>query len=187
MSFETDKLYREIEDWERAGRKWMINSPRVLREFLEHNDEVLSHLVKQEQELKKMKEEKVKCTLDIDWGKFDADVAKDLFKPMPDTRRPVVHMAQELERKIFTFCLVMGISKIYVWDETETRNGVWTIVWRFDDRRPHGHMCTEHDFTNLIEMSDAEFDALPPSPNTGLVKSWREMMRANRHDPGTEN
>lgn len=26
-------------------------------------------------------------------------------------------------------------------------------------------------------MSDEEFEALPPSPNTGLVKSWREMMR----------
>ena len=128
-------------------------------------------------DFKEASEMRHKCTLDIDWGKFDPDVAKDLFRPLPDTRRLVVRMAQELERKIFTFCLVMGISKIYVWDETETRNGVWTLIWRFDDQRPIGHQCVEHDFTNLIEMSDEEFDSLPPSPNTGLVKSWREMMR----------
>ena len=177
MSFETEKLYREIEDWERAGRKWMSNSPRVLREFLEHNDEVLAQMVKQEQELKKMKEEKVKCTLDIDWGKFDSDVAKDLFKPLPDTRIPAVRMAQELERKIFTYMLFCGLSKIYVWTETHMNGNMWSMEWRFDERRPHGHMCTEHDFTNLLEMSDEEFAALPPSPNTGLVKSWRELMR----------
>jgi len=187
MSIETEKLYREIEDWERAGRKWMINSPRVLREFLEHNDEVLAQMVKQEQELKKMKDEKIKCTLDIDWGKFDADVAKELFKPLPDTRRPVVRMAQELERKIFTYMLFCGLSKIYVWTETHMNGNMWSMEWKFDDHRPSYSYCTEHDFQNLIDMSDEEFNALPPSPNTGLVKSWREMMRAKKHDTGTEN
>ena len=48
---------------------------------------------------------------------------------------------------------------------------------RIPSVRPLGTQCTEHDFNNLLEMSDEEFNALPPSLNTGLIKSWREMMR----------
>lgn len=122
---------------------------------------------------------KIKSTIDLDWGKFDPDVTNDLFKPLPDTRRHVVRMAQELERKIFTYMLFCGISKIYVWTETHMNGNMWSMEYHFDDHRPSYSYCTEHDFQNLIDMSDEEFDALPPSPNTGLVKSWREMMRKN--------
>ena len=111
---------------------------------------------------------------------IDPDVTKELFKTIPDSRLPVVRMAQEMERKVFTYCLFMGISKVYMWTETRTDGNMWSMEWRFDEHRPSGHYCTEHDFTNLLEMSDEEFDKLPTSPNTGLVKSWREMMKKEK-------
>lgn len=113
----------------------------------------------------------------LDWSKVDRKLADELFRPLPDTRIPTVHLAQELERKMFTYMLLAGISKIYTWTETDVRNNIYSFTWKFDDVRPLTRLCTEHDFSNLIEMSDEEFNALPPSPNTGLVKSWREIMR----------
>lgn len=113
----------------------------------------------------------------LDWSKVDQKLGDELFRPLPDTRISTVRLAQELERKMFTYMLLAGISKIYTWTETDVRNNIYSFTWRFDDVRPLNRLCTEHDFQNLIEMSDEEFNALPPSPNTGLVKSWRELMR----------
>lgn len=126
----------------------------------------------------------------IDWSCLDRDVqmsridcseagraiAHELLPPLPDTRIPAVRLAQELERKMFTFMLLAGISKVYVWSESSMRGNVCSLSMRFDDVRP-STQCTEHDYKYLLEMPDEEFNALPPSPNTGLVKSWREMMR----------
>lgn len=113
----------------------------------------------------------------LDWSHVDRNLADELFRPLPDTRIPTVRLAQELERKMFTYMLLAGVSKIYAWTETNVRDNIYSFTWRFDDVRPLNRLCTEHDFQNLIEMSDEEFNALPPSPNTGLVKSWREIMR----------
>ena len=113
----------------------------------------------------------------LDWSRVDRNIGDELFRPVPDTRIPTVRLAQELERKMFTYMLLAGISKIYSWTETDVKDNIYSFTWRFDDVRPLNTQCTEHDFQNLIEMSDEEFNALPPSPNTGLVKSWREIMR----------
>ena len=113
----------------------------------------------------------------LDLSQVDRNIADGLFRPLPDTRIAAVRLAQELERKLFTFMLVAGISRVYTWTESEVNDNTCRVTVRFDDVRPLDTQCTEHDFRNLIEMSDEEFSALPPSPNTGLVKSWREMMR----------
>lgn len=115
--------------------------------------------------------------INIDWSNVDREIADELFLPLPDTRIPSVRLAQELERKMFTFMLLAGISKVYTWTESSVHDNIYSVTLRFDDVRPMDTQCTEHDFGNLLEMSDEEFNALPPSPNTGLVKSWREMMR----------
>lgn len=115
--------------------------------------------------------------IDIDWSQVNREIADELFRPLPDTRITTVRLAQELERKMFTFMLLAGISKIYTWTESSVHDNIYSVTLRFDDVRPLNRLCTEHDFQNLIEMSDEEFNALHPSPNTGLVKSWREMMR----------
>lgn len=113
----------------------------------------------------------------LDWSRVDRNIGDELFRPLPDTRIYTVRLAQELERKMFTYMLLAGISKIYTWTETNVHDNIYSFTWRFDDVRPLNRFCTEHDFQNLIEMSDEEFFALPPSPNSGLVNSWREIMR----------
>ena len=115
--------------------------------------------------------------IDIDWSQVDREIADELFHPLPDTRITTVRLAQEIERKMFTFMLLAGISKVYAWTESSVNDNIYSVKLRFDDVRPMDTQCTEHDFSNLLEMSDEEFNALPPSPNTGLVKSWRETMR----------
>ena len=115
--------------------------------------------------------------INLDWSQVDREIAAELFRPLPDTRIPAVRLAQELERKMFTFMLLAGISKVYTWTESSVHDNIYSVKLRFDDVRPMDTQCTEYDFNNLLEMSDEEFNALPPSPNTGLVKSWRETMR----------
>ena len=115
--------------------------------------------------------------INIDWSNVDRKIADELFRPLPDTRIPSVRLAQELERKMFTFMLLAGISKVYTWTETDVDGSTCRITMLLDDVQPMDTQCTEYDFNNLLEMSDEEFNALPPSSNTGLVKSWREMMR----------
>lgn len=115
--------------------------------------------------------------INLDLSQVDREIADELFRPLPDTRIPAVRLALELERQMFAFMLLAGISKVYTWTESEVHDNICHVTTRFHDVRPMNTQCTEHDFGNLLEMSDEEFNALPPSPNTGLVKSWREMMR----------
>lgn len=115
--------------------------------------------------------------INLDLSQVDREIADELFRPLPDTRILTVRLAQDFERKMFTFMLLAGISKVYTWTESEVHDNIFRVTMRFDDVRPMNTQCTEHDFSNLLEMSDEEFSALPPSPNTGLVKSWRETMR----------
>ena len=113
----------------------------------------------------------------LDLSQVDREIDDEPFRSLPDTRILAVRVEQDLERKMFTFMLQAGISKVYTWTESEVHGNIFRVTMRFDDVRPLDTQCTEHDFNNLIEMSDEEFSALPPSPNTELVKSWREMMR----------
>lgn len=115
--------------------------------------------------------------IDLDYSQVDREIATELFRPLSDTRNPGVRLAQELERQMFAFMLREGISKVYACTESEVHDNIFRVTMRFDDVRPMDTQCTEYDFQNLIEMSDEEFSALHPSPNTGLIKSWREMMR----------
>lgn len=115
--------------------------------------------------------------IDLDYSQVDREIATELFRPFPDTRNPGVRLAQELERQMFAFMLREGISKVYACTESDVHDNICHATTRFHDVLPLGTQCTEYDFGNLLEMPDEEFSALPPSPNTGLVKSWREMMR----------
>lgn len=115
--------------------------------------------------------------INLDLSQVDRKIADELFRPLPDTRILTVRLAQDFERKMFTFMLLAGISKVYTWTESEVHDNIFRVTMRFDDVRPMDTQCTEYDFNNLLEMSDEEFNALPPSPNTGLMKSWRETMR----------
>ena len=115
--------------------------------------------------------------INLDLSQVDREIADELFRPLSDTRITTVRIAQEIERKMFTFMLLAGISKVYTWTDTSVHDNIYSVTLRFDDVRPMDTQCTEYDFQNLIEMSDEDFNALPPSPNTGLIKSWREMMR----------
>ena len=115
--------------------------------------------------------------INLDLSQVDRENADELFRPLPDTRILTVRLAQDFERKMFTFMLLAGISKVYVCTESEVHDNICHVTTRFHDVRPLDTQCTECDFNNLLEMSDEEFYALPPSPNTGLVKSWRETMR----------
>ena len=115
--------------------------------------------------------------INLDLSNVDREIADELFRPLPDTRITTVRLAQEIERKMFTFMLLAGISKVYTWTESSVHDNIYSVKLRFDNVRHMDTQCTEHDFSNLLEMSDEEFNALPPSPNTGLVKSWRETMR----------
>ena len=115
--------------------------------------------------------------INLDLSQVDREIADELFRPLPDTRILTVRLAQDFERKMFTFMLLAGISKVYVCTESEVHDNICHVTTRFHDVRPLDTQCTECDFNNLLEMSDEEFYALPPSPNTGLVKSWRETMR----------
>ena len=115
--------------------------------------------------------------IDLDLSQVDREIATELFRPLPDTRIPSVRLAQELERQMFAFMLRAGISKVYVCTKYDFHDNICHATTRFYDVRPLGTQCTEHDFNNLLEMSDEEFSALPPSSNTGLINSWREMMR----------
>lgn len=116
---------------------------------------------------------------DVDWSLVNKDIRKELFGPRIEPSDHALRMAREFERKVFTFCLVMGISKVYVLDEDErTSDGMWRMEWRLDDRPPVGRPFTEYDFSRLLNMSDEEFAKLPESTNTGLVNSWREMLKS---------
>lgn len=118
--------------------------------------------------------------INLDLSQVDRKNADELFRPLTDTRIIEVRFAQDFERKMFTFMMLAGISKVYTWTESEVHDNIFRVTTRFDDEQPMNTQCTEHDFSNLLEMSDEEFSALPPSSNTGLVKSWREMMMRNR-------
>lgn len=97
--------------------------------------------------------------------------------------RPHSKMAEDFERDLFVTMRVWGVSKVYVVQETTTdKNGIarWDLWFQRD--RPEGKECTEHDFQNLLDMSDAEFSRLPYSPNKYVVEEWRKELQTIRSE-----
>ena len=174
MSIETDRLYREIEDWKKAGRKWMIDSPKVLREFLEHNDDVLRDLVKKETELKE-----IKLGPKIDWGNLRHD--EELDKLLQPTKPLGAELARKAENTIFRSMLEWKVWKIYVWDDFHSNDNTarWDLC--IAPIRPEDKACREQNFAHLVAMSDWHFERLvsrlPKSPNEDIVRKWRDEMR----------
>jgi hypothetical protein len=99
---------------------------------------------------------------------------------MPHSR-PHTKMAEDFERDLFVTMRIWHVSKVYVVQETTTdENGIprWDLWFQRD--RPEGKECTEHDFQNLLDMSDAEFSHLPYSPNKYVVEEWRKEMKEGK-------
>ena len=135
-----------------------------------------------------------KIPISLDWGKIrdDSDLDPEIFKPV---KSPSAEMARRMERDLFIHMKAWHVSKVYFWDEYHTLNGTyrWAVdgTYRWDlcfgPVMPEGVDCREHDFTNLVEMSNLEFErfvrSLPPSPNVDVVREWRREMRGDTGEP----
>lgn len=121
-----------------------------------------------------------KIPISLDWGKIrdDSELDPEIFKPV---KAPSAEMARRMERDLFVRMKAWHVSKVYMWDEYHTENGTYRWDMCFGPVRPEGVACREHDFTNLVNMSNMEFErfvrSLPPSPNTDVVREWRKEMR----------
>lgn len=83
-----------------------------------------------------------------------------------------------MERDLFVHMKAWHVSKVYFWDEYHTMNGTYrwdvngTYRWDlcFGPVMPEGVACREHDFTNLVEMSNLEFERFVRS--LPLPRTW---------------
>lgn len=139
-----------------------------------------------------------KTDIKIDWGDFHPDPEfEKLCQPKFDTHEHIRKMAHDIERNMFLFMTEKRIKKIYVvrefvHDPPMTPNSLeWNGTSRFDmwlsEELPLGHECTEHDFSNLLEMIDSEFENLLQKcsqydDNGIYVKMWREEMLKGEND-----
>ena len=82
-------------------------------------------------------------------------------------------VAERFERNLFELMTEHKIKKVYV-----------TIDYRLDScysglelhiERPKEE-CNEYDFTNLLAMTDEEFEKTKHSKNYETVKKWRDTM-----------
>lgn len=127
-----------------------------------------------------------KIPISLDWGKIrdDSELDQEIFKPV---KMPGVEMARRLERDLFVRMKAWHVSKVYFWDEYHTENGTYRWDMYFGPVMPEGVACREHDFTNLVNMSNMEFErfvrSLPPSPNVDVVREWRREMRGDTGEP----
>ena len=120
------------------------------------------------------------------------DFEKELF---PSTTSPGVKAASEFEKDVFEYALQNRTLKVYVLtfqkiisDESSCR---WELHYGFQkereaalevaksikEREKTEATIKEHDFTDLVTMSEAEFESLPSDKNYNLVKMYRETMR----------
>lgn len=120
------------------------------------------------------------------------DFEKVLF---PSTPSPGVKAAREFEKNVFEYALQNRTLRVYVItfqkivsDESSCR---WDLNYMFQkdkevalevaklikEKERTEATITEHDFTNLVTMSEAEFESLPSDKNYNLVKMYRETMR----------
>lgn len=109
--------------------------------------------------------------------------------PVADTARK---LAQATERRIFEIMTECKAKKCYVVDfgpEYDGSTARWTSVVTCDEKEAQFkaklHRCNynEHDFTNLLEMTDKEFDRFVMkcsgrgSRNSDVVRKWRETLK----------
>lgn len=132
-----------------------------------------------------------KTDIKIYWGDFHPDPEfEKLFQPKFEHKH-ILKMAHDIERNMFFFMTEKHIKKIYVvhefvYDPPMTPNILeWNGTCRFDmwlsEELPLGQECTEHDFSNLLKMSNSEFENLLKKcsqydDNGIYVKMWREEM-----------
>ena len=111
----------------------------------------------------------------VDFGKFkEYDELEKLIEPVKPAGK---ELASRFEHDMFLMMKENHLCKVYAW--TELNASSFSIC--IGKERPEGESCTEHDFTNFLEMSDEEFDAfvrnIPKSPNEDVVREWREEMK----------
>lgn len=107
--------------------------------------------------------------------------------PVADTARK---LAQATERRIFEIMTECKAKKCYVVDfgpEYDGSTARWMYVVTCDEKEAqfkaklHHVNYNEHDFTNLLEMTDEEFERLTQqcgnSPNTDAVRKWRQTLK----------
>lgn len=118
----------------------------------------------------------------IEWGNLRHDETLDkLLEP----HQPIgSEFARNAEKALFTFMHKLKIWKVYIWDDFNSEGSTARWDWCFDYKRPENKACREHNFANLVAMDDWHFErfvrSLPPSPNEGLVREWRNDMRKDQ-------
>lgn len=108
----------------------------------------------------------------IDWENLrHCEELDELLNPV--VRPWGAELARRFEHDLFEYMLALHLDKVYIWDETTSNDT--TFRWEMH------YGATRHDFLNLIQMTDEEFDklveSLPKSPNEELVRRWRREMR----------
>ena len=109
--------------------------------------------------------------------------------PVADTARK---LAQATERRIFEIMTECKAKKCYVVDfgpEYDGSTARWTSFITCDEKeaqfKANLHRCNynEHDFTNLLEMTDKEFERLVTESvsrgdrNGDAVRKWRQTLK----------
>lgn len=120
-----------------------------------------------------------KIPVKVDWESLrHSEELQEILNPVKPSG---AEFARKAERAIFEYMLELGITKIYTWDDYVCKGSMARWEWHYGAVRPEGHACVEYDLSNLVEMSDMEFEqlvrSLPKSPNENLVREWRNKMR----------
>lgn len=116
------------------------------------------------------------------------DFEKVLF---PSTPSPGLKAAIEFEKNVFEYALQNRTLKVYVLTFQKESSCRWELHYGFQkdkevalevaksikEKERTEATITEHDFTNLVTMSEADFELLPSDKNYNLVKMYRETMR----------
>ena len=125
-------------------------------------------------ELEAAKKKPIKIDLSDVCSSID-DFEKFVIKP----RCPQI--ATDYERKLLGFATLNRAIRVYVITENimKVKDGkhIYSIVNKFRVRRPNGKECICHDFTNLVTMSEREFESLPHTDNYETAKMYRDTMR----------
>lgn len=149
----------------------------------------------QELERFSMQMEKTPVEVNIDTTKLQ-DVDKFLEQFNVNKGSPVEDVALKLakatERRIFEIMTECKAKKCYVVDfgpEYDGSTARWMSYVTCDEKEAqfkaklHHVNYNEHDFTNLLEMTDEEFECLVmegvsrENRNDDVVRKWRDLMK----------
>ena len=131
----------------------------------------------------------VKVHVDLDKMRDIPDFSMGYNNPVKDAS---LRMARGIERKIFEIMTECKAKKCYVVDFVPEYDGS-TARWMSDvtcdekeaqfKAKLHHVNYNEHDFTNLLEMTDEEFERLVMdgvsrvNRNDDVVRKWRDLMK----------